>query len=305
MTIRRSPPEITRQIETDILPEISERYGVTYDVGGLAEQERDFLGDALIGFLLCLAGIYLTLAWVFESWVRPLVVLAIIPFGFIGTVWGHYQWDLALSIFTVVGLIGMTGIIINNAIVLVSTLDSYGVRYATLPAVVTAAGDRLRPIVLTTLTTLLGLAPLLFERSSQALFLKPTVVTLVYGLGLGGVMVLILVPALVMVERDIALALKAWRRGLRARRKRPALTLGLALASAVAFTWFAVVMAPLFTDAGWLGATDWFPGLSEGWARMAALASGLAVILLASWGLLAVALGSGAGGSSEHDRGKA
>lgn len=194
---------------------------MTYDVGGLAEQERDFLGDALIGFLLCLAGIYLTLAWVFESWVRPLVVLAIIPFGFIGTVWGHYQWDLALSIFTVVGLIGMTGIIINNAIVLVSTLDSYGVRYATLPAVVTAAGDRLRPIVLTTLTTLLGLAPLLFERSSQALFLKPTVVTLVYGLGLGGVMVLILVPALVMVERDIALALKAWRRGLRARAQAP------------------------------------------------------------------------------------
>ncbi len=284
--------EITRQIGTEILPEIAEEFGVTYDQGGLAEQERDFLSDALTGFLLCLAGIYLTLAWVFESWARPLVVLAIIPFGFIGTVWGHYQWDLALSIFTVVGLIGMTGIIINNAIVLVTTLDSYGLRYATLPAIVVAAGDRLRPILLTTLTTLLGLAPLLFERSSQALFLKPTVVTLVYGLGLGGVIVLILVPALVMVERDITLALGSLRRGLRAGRRRPGLALGLGLASFAALVWFGAVIAPLFTSADWLAGPTarWLPGLSAGWARMTALAAGLAVILAVAWGGIAVAI---------------
>lgn len=284
--------EITGRIASEILPDIAERYGVAYEQGGLAEQERDFLGDAMTGFLLCLVGIYLTLAWVFESWVRPLVVIAIIPFGFIGTVWGHYQWDLALSIFTVVGLIGMTGIIINNAIVLVTTLDSYGVRYATLPAVVAAAGDRLRPILLTTLTTLLGLAPLLFERSSQALFLKPTVVTLVYGLGLGGVMVLILVPALVMVERDIALALRAWRRGLGAGRRRPALMRGLVLTSLAALVWFAFVMAPILAGASWPfpDISGLMPGLRGGWARLATLAAGLVVVLAVGWTLLAIML---------------
>ena len=117
---------LTRDLEEVILPDIAERFAVEYAFAGLAQQERDFLGDALVGFTLCLIGIYLTLAWVFESWFRPLVVMAIIPFGFIGTIWGHWHWDLALSIFTVVGLIGMTGIIINNAIVLITTVEQHG-----------------------------------------------------------------------------------------------------------------------------------------------------------------------------------
>ena len=78
-------------------------------MAGLSEQEDEFLAEARTGLILCLTGIYLVLAWVFASWSRPLVVMAIIPFGLVGAIWGHYIWDVPLSMFTVVGLLGMTG----------------------------------------------------------------------------------------------------------------------------------------------------------------------------------------------------
>jgi hypothetical protein len=278
--------ELTRDLEASILPGIAERFGVDYEFGGLAAQERDFLGEALIGFLLCLAGIYLTLAWVFESWVRPLVVMAVIPFGLIGTIWGHWHWGLAMSLFTVVGLIGMTGIIINNAIVLIATIDGHGARRATIPAVIAAAGDRLRPILLTSLTTVLGLGPLMYERSSQALFLKPTVVTLVYGLGAGAVLVLILVPALVVVQRDIARLLTSWRRGLRLRAERvPGLRVIVAGVSLAGFVWLGATLGPWLAEGALAGPAallaPLLPGWPPGWVAMAALAAGMVLLMAA------------------------
>ncbi len=113
-----------------------------------------------------------------------MVVMAVIPFGLVGTIWGHALWDVPMSMFTVVGLLGMTGIIINDSIVLVTTIDEKAKDRGLIPAIIDGAADRLRAVMLTTLTTVLGLAPLLYETSSQAQFLKPTVITLVYGLGL-------------------------------------------------------------------------------------------------------------------------
>lgn len=117
--------EVTRALRDDILPRIEEDFGVASRSSGQAEQERDFLGDAQLGLMLCLLGIYLTLTWVFASWTRPLVVMSVIPFGLIGAIWGHWYWGVSLSMFSIVGLIGMTGIIINDSIVLVSTIDEY------------------------------------------------------------------------------------------------------------------------------------------------------------------------------------
>jgi hypothetical protein len=110
--------------------------------------------------------------------------MAIIPFGLVGTIYGHALWDVPLSMFTVVGLLGMTGIIINDSIVLVTTIDEYAEDRGLTPSIIDGAADRLRPVLLTTLTTVLGLTPLLYEQSQQAQFLKPTVITLVYGWGL-------------------------------------------------------------------------------------------------------------------------
>ena len=239
---------ITRALETEILPDIAERRQVEWRLSGLSEQEDEFLSDARTGMILCLTGIYLVLAWVFASWTRPLVVMAIIPFGLVGTIWGHALWDVPLSMFTVVGLIGMTGIIINDSIVLVTTIDQYARERGLIPSIVDAAADRLRPVLLTTLTTVLGLAPLLYEQSQQAQFLKPTVITLVYGLGFGMVLVLLVVPALVAVQNDVGRPMTALRRALGAPRAGlRALVGGCALA---ALAWLAATLgAVLVTGA--------------------------------------------------------
>ncbi|WP_068108879.1 efflux RND transporter permease subunit [Tropicimonas marinistellae] len=213
--------EIVDTLRDDVLPQIEAEFGVSYRLSGLAEQERDFLNDAMVGFGFCLMGIYLTLSWVFSSWFRPLLIMAVIPFGFIGAIFGHAAWGLPFSMFSVIGLIGMSGIIINDSIVLVTTVDEYARERGVLPAIVDAAADRLRPVLLTTMTTVIGLAPLLYEPSRQAQFLKPTVITLIYGLGFGVVLVLLLVPSLLAIQQDVVrqfeTLLRSFRRPGRAR----------------------------------------------------------------------------------------
>ncbi|RFP90188.1 efflux RND transporter permease subunit [Rhodobacteraceae bacterium 63075] len=209
--------EIQQALKETILPEIAGIQQVEWRLAGLSEQEDAFLADALTGFILCLVGIYLVLAWVFASWTRPIVVMAIIPFGLVGTIYGHNAWDVPLSMFTVVGLLGMTGIIINDSIVLITTIDEYAQERGLVPSIIEGAVDRLRAVMLTTLTTVLGLTPLLYETSQQAQFLKPTVITLVYGLGFGMVLVLLVVPVLVAMQADFARQVRALRRALRAR----------------------------------------------------------------------------------------
>ncbi|CUH67193.1 Toluene efflux pump membrane transporter TtgH [Thalassovita gelatinovora] len=207
--------EITTSLENDILPEIASNLQVEWRLSGLSEQEDTFLQEAQSGLVLCLTGIYLVLAWVFASWTRPLVVMAIIPFGLVGAIWGHYIWDVPLSMFSVVGLLGMIGIIINDSIVLVTTIDEYAEDRGLIPSIIDGTADRLRPVILTTMTTVLGLAPLLYETSQQAQFLRPTVITLVYGLGFGMVLVLLVVPALMAAQSDVRRQVTALRHAVR------------------------------------------------------------------------------------------
>jgi multidrug efflux pump subunit AcrB len=280
--------EIMEALQATILPGIEERFGVETRLSGLAEQERAFLTDATTGLILCLAGIYLTLAWVFSSWTRPFIVMAIIPFGLIGTIYGHHLWGVALSMFSVVGIIGMVGIIINDSIVLVSTADDYAKDRGLIPAIVDATADRLRPVILTTLTTILGLAPLLYETSQDAQFLKPTVITLVYGLGFGLVIVLLVVPALLAMQQDVARIVAAARRAGRS----PARAGAAGRATAVAAAGAALVFA------GTLGSaivTGGLPGPLAGLAPEGSLGpafllfmAGTAAVVLAVWAVSAL-----------------
>ncbi|WP_298985419.1 efflux RND transporter permease subunit [uncultured Roseibium sp.] len=212
---------VTSILESELLPQLSSDFDVESEMSGLAEQERSFLSDAMLGFALCLAGIYLTLCWIFESWTRPLMIMIIIPFGAIGMLWGHYLHGLPLSMFSVVGFIGMSGIIINDSIVLVTTIDEYAKNHPFRQALVQGVCDRLRAVVLTTATTVFGLAPLLFETSRQALFLKPTVITLAYGLGVGLFLVILLVPTLLALQSDFGQSVSSGRRLLKIRGRRP------------------------------------------------------------------------------------
>lgn len=226
--------EINRILEDEILPRAAQTHGIAYDLSGLKADERAFVSDAVIGFAMCLVGIYVVLAWIFASWTRPFVVMSVIPFGLIGAVWGHYIWDMPLSMFAVVGLIGMSGIIINDSIVLISTVDEYAKTRGQIPAIIDAVSDRLRPVMLTTATTVIGLAPLLYERSSSAQFLKPTVITLCYGLGFGMILVLVVVPALLAAQSDISRQFVALRHGVQARQTRRLMG-GAILATLISF----------------------------------------------------------------------
>ncbi|WP_432816687.1 efflux RND transporter permease subunit [Sulfitobacter sp. JB4-11] len=271
---------IGEALQEDILPRIASERQVEFRLSGLSEQEDEFLRDSLTGLILCLTGIYLVLAWVFSSWTRPFVVMAIIPFGLVGTIYGHALWDVPLSMFTVVGLLGMTGIIINDSIVLVTTIDEHAETRGLIPSIIEGAVDRLRPVMLTTMTTVLGMAPLLYEQSQQAQFLKPTVITLVYGLGFGMILVLLVVPALVAVQHDMARQVAAMRRGLRAPVGR--LRFGLYALWAAVAGWGALTLG----WALWQGAlhpvlTAQMPALAERAAAPAALVlfvAGAAVI---------------------------
>ena len=274
--------QIMETLQQRILPDLEAEFGVGWRLSGLAEQEREFLSDALVGFGFCLMGIYLTLAWVFGSWFRPLLIMAVIPFGLIGTIYGHAAWGLPLSMFTVVGLIGMSGIIINDSIVLVTTVDEYSQDRGLIPAIIDGAADRLRPVLLTTMTTVIGLTPLLYEPSSQAQFLKPTVITLVFGLGFGVVLVLMIVPALLAMQHDVQRQFAALRRafGFPARaRGLSALTVGAALALAALFG--ATLGHVIVTGALWPPLAALAPGVdvSATLALGLFLGGGLAILL--------------------------
>ena len=207
--------EISDAIEQEIMPAIAQDHQIGYRVAGLSEQRDRFLSEAFFGYMLCLLGIYLALTWIFASWTRPIVVMSVIPFGAIGMMFGHWVFEVPLSMFSIVGLIGMSGIIINDSIVLVTTIDEYAKSRGLREAVIEACADRLRPVLLTTLTTVLGLTPLLFETSVQAQFLKPTVITLTFGLAAGMFLVLLIVPSFIIMQSDWGQATRAARRMLK------------------------------------------------------------------------------------------
>ena len=283
--------EIKQIINDDILPRIQSNFGVETQLSGLSEQENQFLTDALHGLVLVLLGIYLTLAWIFSSWTRPLVVMAIIPFGLVGTIYGHALWEIPMSMFTVVGLIGMVGIIINDSIVLVTTVDEYAQDRGLVPAIIDGAADRLRPVMLTTLTTVLGLAPLLYEGSTQAEFLKPTVITLVYGLSFGLVLVLLVVPSLMAMQADVHRQIQSARRALRGRSLAMALPAGLGAVAGL--TLFAATVLPVvLTGAPWAPMAALLPMLAGGLgAAIGLFLIGIALILLVIYVVAASRMG--------------
>ena len=283
---------IMTALEDKILPDIESQYGVSWRLAGLAEQEDEFLTDAFMGFSLALLGIYLTLAWIFASWTRPVVVMAIIPFGLVGTIYGHALWDVPLSMFTVVGLIGMTGIIINDSIVLVGTVDDYAQTRGLGPAIVDAVADRLRPVFLTTATTVLGLAPLLYETSQQAQFLKPTVITLVYGLGFGMVLVLLVVPALLGIQQDAGRHVASAKRALRGPSRVKVWVGGAAVLMA---GWFVLTLGGVAVTGAGIGPMAGLLPTGTGMgAAFGLFLAGCAVVAVVAYGAAAFGLSRGA-----------
>lgn len=196
--------EVNQTIDADIRSALRDQFpNVRLDVEGDQQGQADFFADVQIGGLLGLIIIFITLAWVFESWVWPFAVMSAIPFALTGAIVGHWVLGLELSVLSIYGLFGLSGIIINDSIVLVSfyrELRKQGMEIK--EAVIEASVQRFRAVLLTTLTTVGGLTPLLFETSFDAQFLIPLGAGIAFGLIYGIVLILFFVPAmLVSIEK--------------------------------------------------------------------------------------------------------
>ena len=202
--------EVIRTLVQDGLADLVKDYGVQYEFSGRAEEQAETSADMRFGAMLGLAMIYIILAWVFSSYARPFVVMSIIPLGFVGAVLGHYLWGADLTILSVFAILGLAGIVINDSIVLVTTIDERRETESVESAAINGACDRLRAVVLTSATTIGGLTPLLFETSLQAQFLIPMALTIVFGLVVTTFVVLLLVPSLVVIQDDIGRVVQSW-----------------------------------------------------------------------------------------------
>ena len=199
--------EILRASE---MPAVLDKMGLDYRFGGRDEERKEAFSDLQTGTIVALSFIYIILAWVFGNYFRPIAIMLIIPFGLVGAVAGHFLMGYNLTILSFIGLLGLAGILVNDSIILVSRLDERLEEGETLEeAAVGASRDRLRAVLLTSLTTIGGLIPLMFEKSLQAQFLLPMAITIVFGLALATLLVLFLVPSLIGIGGDIKWLLKS------------------------------------------------------------------------------------------------
>ena len=206
-----TPDQVRQTLEQDLLPPLVERYGVSYSFEGRAADQRETLGDMGLGLVLGLGMIFLILAAVFSSWGWPLVVMTSIPLGLVGAVVGHWLLDIDLTLLSLFGLFGLSGIVVNNAIILVSMYQD--LRHEGMEvdeALVEAACSRLRAMILTSATTVVGLGPLIFETSLQAQFLIPMAVSLAFGVGFATILVLVFTPALLSAHESLHARLARW-----------------------------------------------------------------------------------------------
>lgn len=196
---------VVQALGKEAVPRIAARYGLDYAFRGRAEETAETFSDLKVGAGLALVVIYIILASVFGSYIKPLIVMAIIPFGLIGAIIGHKVMGFPLTILSFFGLLGLSGILVNDSIILVNQVQRRMEEGESLRrAAVGGAQDRLRAVLLTSLTTIGGLTPLLFEKSLQAQFLLPMAITLVFGLGVATALVLLLVPACLGFADDLS-----------------------------------------------------------------------------------------------------
>ncbi|QDT11365.1 efflux RND transporter permease subunit [Planctomycetes bacterium K23_9] len=203
---------IISKLQNDYLPEMNKKFpDVALRWEGQREQSKDSVGSLMKGFALAILAMYVLLVLQFRSYIQPALILAIIPFGMIGAVWGHAVLGLPLTLFSMFGLVALAGVVVNDSIVLIDFINSR-VRDGVpgQQALLESGERRFRPIMLTSMTTIAGLLPLMTERSFQAQLLIPMAASLAFGLMLATFLVLFLVPVFYSIYlRSINLATRS------------------------------------------------------------------------------------------------
>ncbi len=196
--------EILEEIKANAMPELLAEYpGLSYDLEGEDKNRRESMESIFFGFRLVLIVIFALLAVPFRSYSQPLLIMAAIPFGIVGAILGHFLMGYDLSILSMFGIVALTGVVVNDSLLLIDYINQHRRDGKPLRASVVIAGQRrFRPILLTSLTTFFGLTPMILETSVQAQFLVPMAISLAFGILFATGITLLLVPSLYMILED-------------------------------------------------------------------------------------------------------
>ncbi|MDG3085775.1 efflux RND transporter permease subunit [Vibrio hannami] len=198
--------ELVAQLQANLVPQLQAQYpGLDMDFTGEAEQQQEAQSSMSHMFILALFGIYALLAIPLKSYVQPLLIMVAIPFGIVGAILGHWLNDLTISILSLNGILALSGVVVNDSLLLVSRFNELikDKSKSVHDAIVEACTGRLRAVLLTSITTFAGLAPLLSETSIQAQFLIPAAAALGYGILFATFITLILTPSLLFIQCEI------------------------------------------------------------------------------------------------------
>jgi multidrug efflux pump subunit AcrB len=196
--------QIIDHVSANALARIKSDYGLSSDLGGVSRETQELLETMRNGAILTAIFIYLILAWSFSSYLWPLAVMVAIPLGLTGAIVGHWAMNADIGAMSLLAFFSLTGIVVNDSIILISFFrralaEGKSVR----DAIHEASLSRFRAVILTSLTTIAGLGPLMFETFSLALFIVPIAITLVWGMAFATLLVLVVIPALIVMIENI------------------------------------------------------------------------------------------------------
>ncbi|EID4388867.1 efflux RND transporter permease subunit [Vibrio vulnificus] len=208
------PNEVVKTVRESLLPELKEKFpGVRTELGGSIEEQQAQRNEQIIFFVAGMIIVYILLAVPLKSYTQPLIVMSVIPFSLTGAIWGHYWLGLDISMMSTFGLIAAAGVVINDSLVMTDYVNQVRREGMSIKdAVVQAGCARFRAITLTSITTFVGVLPIMFETSLQARFVIPMAVALGFAVLFATLLTLVLVPCLYLILEDIKHLLgKVWR----------------------------------------------------------------------------------------------
>ncbi len=193
--------DVVGDVRKNLVPQLLEKYpSIEFRLSGGTQEQSEYYGKLAVGFLASLFMIYGLLAVPLRSYIQPIVIMSVIPFGFIGAVIGHVIFDMAVNILSLFGIIALAGVVVNDSLILVEFANrGKAENLSAEEAILSAGKKRFRAILLTTLTTFVGLFPLLFETSVQAQFVIPMALSLSFGILFASTITLVLIPCLYLV----------------------------------------------------------------------------------------------------------
>ncbi|MEW6995120.1 efflux RND transporter permease subunit [Colwelliaceae bacterium MEBiC 14330] len=207
---------VQKELEPWLMQQVNSYPGVSFELAGEARDQRESSQGLTVGAIALAILIYVLLAIPFKSYSQPLIVMSVIPFGMVGAVMGHWIMGLDLTLLSFMGILALSGVVVNDSLVLVDYVNQRRLAGLSIKkAVYEAGGRRFRAVLLTSLTTFAGLIPLLFEQSTQAQFLIPMAVSLGFGIIFATLITLFIVPMNYLILEDIKAYFRQYGRDIR------------------------------------------------------------------------------------------